>query len=97
MVRHIQGKNKERKASPHLYVRPRENRKWKEPCDAAPELVPASSHSQRSCVCICIITICEPEGISRCAYIDNIFRNQNWDASDRENTLERRDYCFGVL
>jgi len=85
------------KTSHRLYARLRENRKWKEPCDAASERELASLHSQRSCVCICIVTISETENISRCAYINNVFFNQNWNASDRENTLERGDYRFGVL
>ncbi len=90
-------KNAKRKMSHHLYAMLQENRKWRKPCDAAPERVLASSHWQRSCVCICIVNICETESISRCAYINNVFGNQNWDAGDRENALESGDYRFGVL
>lgn len=75
----------------------RESRKWKKPCGAAPERVPAFSHLQRSCVCICIATIYEKKSISRCAYISDVFWNQDWDANDREKTLEGGNDRFGVL
>jgi hypothetical protein len=41
--------------------------------------------------------MCETENISRCAYINNVLWKQNWDASDRENTLEGGNNRFGIL